>query len=144
MNPQSLEITYQLCELDTVSKQILNFCKHPVVLINGEMSTGKTTLVKSLVKTLGSTDNVSSPTFSLVNEYRSGADKIFHFDFYRVNHIEEALDMGFEEYLDQNARVFIEWPDMVLPLIPKPYSVINIKNTADGSRNCLVVNSNFL
>jgi len=144
MNPQSLEITYRLSELDTVSKQILNFCKHPVVLINGEMGTGKTTLVKSLVKTLGSTDNVSSPTFSLVNEYRSGADKIFHFDFYRINHIEEALDMGFEEYLDQNARVFIEWPDIVLPLVPKPHSVINIKNTADGSRDCTVTNLNFL
>lgn len=107
------------------------------------MGTGKTTLVKSLVKTLGSTDNVSSPTFSLVNEYRADTDKIFHFDFYRINHIEEALDMGFEEYLDQNARVFIEWPDIVLPLVPKSHTTINIKNIADGSRKCTVVNSTF-
>lgn len=143
MNPQSLEITYRLSELDGVSRQILNFCKHSIVLINGEMGAGKTTLVKSLVKTLGSTDNVSSPTFSLVNEYRIGADKIFHFDFYRVNHIEEALDMGFEEYLDQNARVFIEWPDIVLPLIPKSHTVINIKNITDENRKCTIINSTF-
>jgi len=141
MNSEPLEITYKLSELDTVSRQIINFCAHKVVLINGKMGAGKTTLIKSLVKTLGSTDNVSSPTFSLVNEYQAGTEKIFHFDFYRINHIEEALDMGFEEYLDQNAQVYIEWPDVVLPLIPKSYSQVNIENTNSEIRKCTVINS---
>lgn len=144
MNPNTFEITYNLSELESVSKQILDFCAHKIVLIKGEMGAGKTTLIKSLVKTLGSNDNVSSPTFSLVNEYQTDTDKIFHFDFYRINHIEEALDMGFEEYLDQNAWVFIEWPGIVLPLIPKSHTEINIEIKTDGSRKCMLVNSTFL
>ncbi|MDP2058124.1 MAG: tRNA (adenosine(37)-N6)-threonylcarbamoyltransferase complex ATPase subunit type 1 TsaE [Flavobacteriaceae bacterium] len=143
MGSESLEVTYKLSELESVSRLILDFCAHKVVLINGEMGAGKTTLIKSLLKTLGCKDNVSSPTFSLVNEYQIDTEKIFHFDFYRINHVEEALDMGFEEYLDQNARVFIEWPDIVLPLIPKSHTEINIETKTDESRKCTIVNSTF-
>lgn len=141
MNTQTLEITYNLTELDAVASQILNFSKHKIVLIDGEMGSGKTTLVKSLVKSIGSTDLVSSPTFSLVNEYQAGKEKIFHFDFYRINKIEEVLDIGFEEYLDQNAQVFIEWAHLVLPLISHPHTSVIIETTLEENRKCTVVNS---
>lgn len=141
MNTQTLEITYNLTELDAVASQILNFSKHKIVLIDGEMGSGKTTLVKSLVKSIGSTDLVSSPTFSLVNEYQAGKEKIYHFDFYRINKIEEVLDMGFEEYLDQNAQVFIEWAHLVLPLISQPHTSVILETTLEENRKCTVVNS---
>lgn len=94
-----------------------------IFTIEGEMGAGKTTFIRAVCAALGAS-GASSPTFSLVNEYQ-GRDgvMIYHFDLYRIRSLEEALDIGFEEYLDRNAYVLIEWPDKVLPILPKYYKV---------------------
>ena len=98
-----------------------------VFLLNGHMGAGKTTLINALCKEWGILES-SSPTFSLVNEYVSPKGvRIFHFDLYRLKNIDEALDIGFEEYLDQNAFVFIEWPEIIIPLLDK-YTEISIRS----------------
>ena len=91
------------------------------------MGVGKTTLIKEIVKQLGVLDNVSSPTFSLVNEYHTtNNDKVFHFDFYRIDHEEEALDMGIEEYFYGNSWCLVEWPNKVENLLPLKSVTITI------------------
>ncbi len=101
-------------ELETVALEWLE--RHPnpcVCLLNGEMGAGKTTFVKAICNALNIHEPVTSPTFSLVNEYESSSDqKVFHFDLYRLKSEEELYDIGFEEYLDQKAYVFIEWPEI--------------------------------
>ena len=101
----------------------------------GEMGAGKTTFIKALCAVLKSTDVVTSPTFTLVNEYLTeDGDSLYHFDFYRIKKLEEAYDLGFEEYLDSGKLCFIEWPEKVESLLPP--SVCNVKMTVnnDSSR----------
>ncbi len=88
-----------------------------IVLFYGGMGSGKTTFIKTLCKALGCNDEINSPTYAIVNEYQTAENKIFHFDLYRLNDLEELLDIGFEEYLEQEAICFIEWPQIALPLI---------------------------
>lgn len=90
------------------------------------MGAGKTTLIKQLCKNLGTQDNLSSPTYSIVNEYHYEKHKIFHFDLFRINKISELYDLGFEEYLESGEYCFIEWPEKALEIIPKPYLTIII------------------
>ncbi|QEC77312.1 tRNA (adenosine(37)-N6)-threonylcarbamoyltransferase complex ATPase subunit type 1 TsaE [Mucilaginibacter ginsenosidivorax] len=105
-----------------------------IFLFYGDMGAGKTTLIKELCKALGTTDNISSPTFSIVNEYHTAKDKIYHFDFYRLKDQTEALDMGYEEYFYAGAWCFIEWPEKIPDLLPEHYSNITIKVLDDGAR----------
>lgn len=99
------------------------------------MGVGKTTLIKEICKQLGVRDNISSPTYSLVNEYKGGEENtIYHFDFYRIQEEEEAYDIGFEEYLDTNAWIFIEWPEKISNLLPENSVKIKIKLLDDGKR----------
>ncbi|PCH52124.1 MAG: tRNA (adenosine(37)-N6)-threonylcarbamoyltransferase complex ATPase subunit type 1 TsaE [Flavobacteriaceae bacterium] len=110
---------YSLQQLPEIAKEIIQFAKHKVILFYGEMGVGKTTLIKELVKQLGVSDTVSSPTFSLVNEYHSEKGAIiYHFDFYRINKEEEAMDIGIEEYFYNGNWCFIEWPNKVENLLP--------------------------
>ncbi len=110
---------YSLQELSQIAAEILHFSEHKVLLFYGEMGVGKTTLIKELVKQLGVSDNVSSPTFSLVNEYHTTTDeKVYHFDFYRIDNEEEAMDMGSEEYFYSNCWCLVEWPNKVENLLP--------------------------
>lgn len=105
-------------ELPQVSKQLLDFFQdRKTVLFYAPMGAGKTTLIKELSKILGSCDNFSSPTYSIVNEYQCPKGKIFHFDLYRVKTLEELLDIGIEEYLASGEYCFFEWPEMVENLI---------------------------
>ena len=106
----------------------------------GEMGVGKTTLIKALSSSLGVTDIVSSPTFSLVNEYNcNGGYKIYHFDFYRLKNDLSAYDIGFEEYMFKEDYCFIEWPEKILDLLPnnvvKLYLSLN-KNERIINVNC--------
>lgn len=110
-------LSYELSEIDEVALQLLSEVKSKTLLFYGEMGAGKTTLIKALVRALGGADNASSPTFSLVNEYRSDQGPIFHFDFYRIEDEFEALDMGFEEYLDSESWKFVEWPQKIEKLL---------------------------
>ena len=118
---------YRIEELPQIAKDVIANSKHKIILFYGEMGVGKTTLIKEILKQLGVLDNVSSPTFSLVNEYHStNNDKVFHFDFYRIDHEEEALDMGIEEYFYSNSWCLVEWPNKVENLLPLKSVTITI------------------
>ena len=118
---------YTLEELPKIAKSVIEFAQHKVLLFYGEMGVGKTTLIKEIVKQLGVLDNVSSPTFSLVNEYHSeNNEKVYHFDFYRIDKEEEAMDMGIEEYFYSNCWCLVEWPNKVENLLPLDAVTITI------------------
>ncbi len=101
----------------------------------GQMGSGKTTLIKALCREMGVTDTVTSPSFTLVNEYkRPGNVPVFHFDFYRIKKISEVLDFGIEEYFDSASPCFMEWPEMIEPLLPPETLKVSIAVREDGSR----------
>lgn len=130
-----MNITFSLDEITEVAKQILKQNPNKVILFHGEMGVGKTTLIKQLCKTLGVTGATSSPTFSLVNEYEADDNQlVYHFDFYRLNKEEEALDMGVDDYLYSGNWCFIEWAEKIPNLIPETHSVITISLLPDGKR----------
>lgn len=107
----------------------------PVVAFEGEMGAGKTTLIRELCAALGVADDVSSPTFSLVNEYRDRHDRpVYHFDFYRIDSLDEAERIGATEYFDSGYLCLVEWPARVAPLLPLPYLEVSIQVQPDESR----------
>ena len=112
-----------------------------IVALEGEMGAGKTTFVRALAAALGVADDVSSPTFSLVNEYRDGRNQpVYHFDFYRIESLDEAERIGASEYFDSGYLCLIEWPGRVAELLPKPYLEITVSVAGDESREiCLIV-----
>ena len=134
-----LKIDYKLDDLERVAKQILAHSNTTTFLLKAEMGAGKTTLIKALVKALDSKDTVSSPTFSLVNEYQSKTRTIYHFDLYRIEDESELYDFGIEEYLNSDAYLFIEWPELIENLISN-HHVITIK-IKDGFSRTLEMSS---
>lgn len=127
--------TYTLQELPAIAKELINEVSNKVLLFYGDMGVGKTTLIKELVTQLESDDVVSSPTFSLVNEYHSRkGETIYHFDFYRINDEEEALDMGVEDYLYSNNWCLIEWPHKIKNLLPLEAVSVHLSLNEDGTR----------
>jgi tRNA threonylcarbamoyladenosine biosynthesis protein TsaE len=131
-----MTITFSIDQLAAVAQQILDQNPNKVILFNGDMGVGKTTLIKQLCKTLGVEEATSSPTFSLVNEYQTTKNQIvYHFDFYRLNQESEALDMGIEDYLYSGNWCFIEWSEKIENLIPEQHSIITIELLADAKRN---------
>jgi tRNA threonylcarbamoyladenosine biosynthesis protein TsaE len=135
-----MEIIFSLAEIDAVAEKILTENPKKILLFNGSMGVGKTTLIKSLAKKLGVTDATSSPTFSLVNEYQiNGNQFIYHFDVYRLKNEMEALDMGIDEYLYSGNWCFIEWPENIPNLIPEEHSTITIELLPDGKRRLTLV-----
>ncbi|QNR25321.1 tRNA (adenosine(37)-N6)-threonylcarbamoyltransferase complex ATPase subunit type 1 TsaE [Croceimicrobium hydrocarbonivorans] len=134
MVSHTFEIASQ-AELADLAPQIVVALKDSLVLFKGEMGAGKTTLIKSLCKALGVKDEVSSPTFSLVNEYQGAkGEQIFHFDWYRLEDESEAWDMGWEDYLDRGDYLFMEWPEKISTLIPPDFALIEIEVTSAESR----------
>lgn len=129
-----MTITYSIEELDKVAEQLLNYATSKTLLFNGDVGAGKTTLIKTLVKRLGSNDNVSSPTFSLVNEYEGENSTIYHFDLYRVKDEEELYNIGIETYLDNSSWVFIEWPELITPFLGENYNIVDINTVNNTER----------
>ncbi|MGN6179694.1 MAG: tRNA (adenosine(37)-N6)-threonylcarbamoyltransferase complex ATPase subunit type 1 TsaE [Mucilaginibacter sp.] len=126
-------------DLSAAAKKILDFAgDEKVFLFYGQMGAGKTTLVSALCRELGVTENTSSPTFAIVNEYRSPKNNIFHFDFYRLKNQTEALDIGFEEYLDSGKYCFIEWPEKIPDLLPEHHLRISITVTGEQTRDITI------
>ncbi len=97
---------------DDVADEIIKNLSYPIILLKGNLGAGKTTFTKSLVKKLGSDDEVSSPTYAIVNEYNTPKGKIYHFDLYRMKHAAEVMDIGIEEYLENAWLCIIEWPEV--------------------------------
>ncbi len=120
---------FDLGDLAEVADLILeNLDGRNVVAFRGEMGAGKTTLISAICERLGVEDDVTSPTFALVNNYRgAGGEEIFHFDFYRIDRIEEAYDMGYEEYFYGSGLCLVEWPEKVEELIPEDAMCLNIR-----------------
>ncbi len=128
-------------ELDTLSADILKqYADRRFFAISGPMGAGKTTFIKSLCKNLQVIDNVSSPTFSIVNEYRteSGA-RIYHFDMYRIKSPEELFDIGYEEYFYSGNYCFLEWPELVQNILPLEIIEIKIEVSPTGSERIFTV-----
>lgn len=125
----------KLSDLEKTGKELLEaYPKERIYAFVGKMGAGKTTFIKALCRSLGVEEEVSSPTFSLVNEYRGSVEKtIFHFDFYRIETETEAYDIGLEEYLDSGNYCFIEWPDKIDSLLPPSFVLIKIKEL-EGER----------
>lgn len=132
-------VVNNLQELEFAAEQILSRFPHDrIFLLYGDMGAGKTTLVNSLCKVLGVSDNTSSPTFSIVNEYTSDGGPIYHFDFYRLKNEEEALDMGYEDYFYADAYCFVEWPEKISNLLPAQSRQIIIRVLSPDSRTIYV------
>ncbi|MDR3308971.1 MAG: tRNA (adenosine(37)-N6)-threonylcarbamoyltransferase complex ATPase subunit type 1 TsaE [Tannerella sp.] len=107
-----------------------------IFAFDGSMGAGKTTFIKAVCEELGVEDVINSPTFSIVNEYTTlTGDVIYHFDFYRINTLREALEIGFTDYLDSGRLCFIEWPDIAGDLLPPETVFINIAEQSDGARH---------
>jgi tRNA threonylcarbamoyladenosine biosynthesis protein TsaE len=128
-----------LSELPSAASTIINNAdSQKIFLFYGDMGAGKTTLIKAMCENMGVTEPVTSPTFSIVNEYQGKTSKIYHFDFYRLKNETEALDMGYEEYFYSGAYCFIEWPEKIPSLLPEHYTRIKINVTNDNSRQIMV------
>ncbi len=129
-----MRLTYMLEDLPRIADTVLLNTDHKTLLFYGEMGAGKTTLIKELAKKIGITDTLSSPTFSIVNEYHLENDKLYHFDCYRLNNVDEALDIGIEEYLDSGHWNLIEWPEKIENLLPESKTKIELVKNTNGSR----------
>jgi len=130
--------TYTLEELPQVAALVLKNASTKTLLFYGDMGVGKTTLIKQLAKELRVTETISSPTFSIVNEYETPEELIYHFDFYRIEDATEALDIGVYEYFYSGNWVFVEWPEKIDELLPETADIINLINNKNGSRTIIL------
>ncbi len=130
-----MELTYTQIEISKVAEQILTASASKTFIFYGNMGVGKTTLIKEIAKQLGADEaSSSSPSFSIVNEYKIPTGSIYHFDFYRIENIEEAYDIGVEDYFYNGDYIFIEWPEKVNGILPENANKININGNTNGSR----------
>ena len=129
-----LKTIFDISAIDNVAKMLLKAATTKTILFYGDMGVGKTTLISALVKALGSKDDITSPTFSIVNEYELINDKVYHFDFYRIEEEAEVYDIGIEEYLYSGHWCFIEWPDKIAGILPNEADISYIELNNDGSR----------
>lgn len=126
-------------DLDRAAKVFLEkSAGSPIVAFYGQMGAGKTTFITALCRVLGVEDVVTSPTFTIVNEYRDGkGDPVYHFDFYRINRLSEAMDIGLFEYFDSGFPCFMEWPEMIQELLPEETLKVQILTDDENTRRLL-------
>lgn len=126
----------ELSTLQDTAKQLLSyFPEERIFAFYGSIGAGKTTFIKAICHELGSVDYVTSPTFALINEYTTiEGDVIYHFDFYRIKKIEEAFDLGYEDYIYSGNYCFIEWPEMIESLLPEEIVQVRITEVEHGKR----------
>lgn len=123
-------------EINAVAKEFLSLVGDKrVFALHGAMGVGKTTFVKAICDTMGVEDTINSPTFAIVNEYHTPKEEIiYHFDFYRIDDVQEAYDFGYEDYFFSNAMCFIEWPEKIESILPEDTVVVLFEEEADGTR----------
>lgn len=138
-----MEQIFSIETIHLVAQSVLSANPNKVILFNGEMGVGKTTFIKALCKALGVEEATSSPTFSLVNEYRTkNGEIVYHFDVYRLKNEIEAYDMGMDEYLYSGAWNFIEWAEKIPSLIPEQYTVVDLIKLDNANRKLTLTNYN--
>ncbi len=121
--------------LETAARQILKtFPRQRIFAFYGEMGAGKTTFIRTFCRLLGVSEEVSSPTFALVNEYDGAHGPVYHFDFYRIEHISEVYDIGYEEYFYSGEYCLLEWPEKITELLPEKFVYLRIKITGEQQR----------
>ena len=131
-------ILKSLDDMPAAAKQFIEAIdQNTVFAFYGKMGAGKTTFIKAVCEALGVTDVVNSPTFSIVNEYRSDdtGELIYHFDFYRIKKLDEVYDMGYEDYFYSGNLCFLEWPELIEDLLPEDCTKVTITAEEDGTRN---------
>ena len=129
-----------LSEIDAAAEEFLRrLGDRRLVAFHASMGAGKTTFITAICRRLGvRSDAVSSPTFAIVNEYRAASgEPVYHFDFYRITKLEEALDIGLDDYLDSGALCLMEWPENIAPLLPEETLEVSIDVADDGSRTLI-------
>ena len=123
---KTIEFTYHLKDIDAIAASVLEHLDSKTILFNGSMGAGKTTFINAVLRAMHSNDVATSPTFSIVNEYSLPNDKVYHFDFYRIENIDEAYNFGIEDYLSSNYWLFMEWPERIEELLPNDTNTITI------------------
>ena len=133
-------IIESLEKINTIARQFIEqIGERTVFAFNGKMGAGKTTFIKAICEAMGVKETVNSPTFSIVNEYEAADGRIiYHFDCYRINKVQEALDLGAEEYLYSGNLCFIEWSENIAPLLPDLIVNVNIEEKENGKREIVI------
>ncbi len=134
-----MKIKYSLNEIDKVAKQLLDYLKKnsslKIIVFDGKMGSGKTTLIKEICSQMNVVDEVTSPTFAIINEYVTQDNQpVYHFDFYRLKNIQEAIDIGCEDYFYSGNYCFIEWANIVEPILPDNTLIISINQHSENQR----------
>lgn len=124
-----MQLTYTEDQITKVAEQIIQEVPSKTLCFHGKMGSGKTTLIKAIVKQLGAVDEANSPTFGIVNEYHNDDEMLlaYHFDFYRLNNVNEAYDLGIEDYFNTEAWLFMEWPGKIAAILPSDAVHIQIE-----------------